>query len=421
MKRVFSLIVALCLMVAMAMHAFAANDVLLIAPKPDTAKLEAAKLADEYDWKQLEGQGVTLNVFNWGEYMSLGQDGAMHVNKEFEALTGIKVNYQTFDNNEGMYTKLKSGGAIYDVVIPSDYMIAKMIKEDMLQPLDWSLIPNATMYISEKYMDLEYDPGNVYSVPYTWGTVGIIYNSTLVNEVPTSWADLWNEEYANDILMFGNSRDAFAIALLKNGRSLNPKTLDDVEVAMEDLIAQKGVVQAYVNDEIFDKMCGGEAALAPYYAGDALTMMEENPDLGFVVPVEGTNMFTDAAVIPKDAQNMLAAHMYINFLNEVDVALANAEYIYYPTPHMGAYELLDEDMKNNPVAYPSDDVLANTEVFTILDEEISKAMDTAWSDIRSFNQAANDLFAPTVFLILVIATVAINVIRSRRIKKRIEY
>ena len=170
------------------------------------------------------------------------------------------------------------------------------------------------------------------------GTVGIIYNSTLVDARPTSWADLWDDRYANDILMFGNSRDAFAIALLKNGRSLNPKTLDDVEVAKEDLIAQKNVVQAYVNDEIFDKMCGGEAALAPYYAGDALTMMEENPDLGFVIPVEGTNLFTDAAVIPKDSQNVLAAHMYINFLNEVDVALANAEYIYYPTPHIGAYE-----------------------------------------------------------------------------------
>ncbi|MBR6610015.1 MAG: ABC transporter substrate-binding protein [Oscillospiraceae bacterium] len=421
MKKVFSLIVALCLVLTMALPVFAANDVILIAPKPDSKKLEAAQLAEDYDWKQLDGQGITLNVFNWGEYMSLGQDGAMHVNKEFEALTGIKVNYQTFDNNEGMYTKLKSGGAIYDVVIPSDYMIAKMIKEDMLQPLDWSLIPNATIHISEKYMDLEYDPGNVYSVPYTWGTVGIIYNSTLVNEVPDSWNDLWNEEYSNDILMFGNSRDAFAIALLKNGRSLNPKTLDDVEVAMEDLIAQKGVVQAYVNDEIFDKMCGGEAALAPYYAGDALTMMEENPDLGFVIPKEGTNLFTDAAVIPKDSQNVLAAHMYINFLNEVEVALANAEYIYYPTPHMGAYEELDEELKENPVAYPSDDVLANTEVFTILDDEISAAMDTAWSDIRSFNQASNDLFAPTVFLILVIATVAINVIRSRRIKKRIEY
>ena len=421
MKKVFSLIVALCLVLTMALPVFAANDVILIAPKPDSKKLEAAQLAEDYDWKQLDGQGITLNMFNWGEYMSLGQDGAMHVNKEFEALTGIKVNYQTFDNNEGMYTKLKSGGAIYDVVIPSDYMIAKMIKEDMLQPLDWSLIPNATIHISEKYMDLEYDPGNVYSVPYTWGTVGIIYNSTLVNEVPDSWNDLWNEEYSNDILMFGNSRDAFAIALLKNGRSLNPKTLDDVEVAMEDLIAQKGVVQAYVNDEIFDKMCGGEAALAPYYAGDALTMMEENPDLGFVIPKEGTNLFTDAAVIPKDSQNVLAAHMYINFLNEVDVALANAEYIYYPTPHMGAYEELDEELKGNPVAYPSDDVLANTEVFTILDDEISTAMDTAWSDIRSFNQASNDLFAPTVFLILVIATVAINVIRSRRIKKRIEY
>lgn len=419
MKKVFSLVIAFCLMIALAVPAFA--ETLLIAPRPDPAKIAAQQLADEYDWKALEGQGVTLNVFNWGEYMSLGQDGAMHVNKEFEALTGIKVNYQTFDNNEGMYTKLKSGGAIYDVVIPSDYMIAKMIKEDMLQPLDWSLIPNATLYISEKYMDLEYDPGNVYSVPYTWGTVGLIYNTTLVDEAPTSWDALWDERYANDILMFGNSRDAFAIALLKNGLSLNPKTLDDVEIAKEDLIAQKDVVQAYVNDEIFDKMCGGEAAIAPYYAGDALTMMEENPDLGFALPIEGTNLFTDAAVIPKDSQNVLAAHMYINFLNEVDVALANTEYIYYPTPHMGAYELLDEEMKENQVAYPSDDALANTEVFTTLEDEISAAMDTAWSDIRSFNQTANDLFAPTVFLILVITTVAINVVRSRAQKKRIEY
>ena len=421
MKKVFSIILAFCLMAAMAVPAFATGDVLLIAPAPNSKKIQAQQLADNYDWTALEGQGITLNVFNWGEYMSLGQDGAMHVNKEFEALTGIKVNYQTFDNNEGMYTKLKSGGASYDVVIPSDYMIAKMIKEDMLQPLDWSLIPNATLYIDEKYMNLEYDPGNVYSVPYTWGTVGLIYNTTLVDEAPTSWNALWDERYAGDILMFGNSRDAFAIALLKNGLSLNPKTLDDVETAKEDLIAQKGVVQAYVNDEIFDKMCGGEAAIAPYYAGDALTMMEENTDLAFALPVEGTNMFTDAAVIPKEAQNVLAAHMYINFLNEVDVALANTEYIYYPTPHMGAYEQLDEEMKENEVAYPSDDALANTEVFTTLDDEISLAMDTAWSDIRSFNQTANDLFAPTVFLILVIATVSINVVRSRAQKKRIEY
>ena len=421
MKKVLSIILAVALMAVMAVPAFATGDVLLIAPAPDTKKIEAQKLADNYDWKALEGQGITLNVFNWGEYMSLGQDGAMHVNKEFEALTGIKVNYQTFDNNEGMYTKLKSGGASYDVVIPSDYMIAKMIKEDMVQPLDWSLIPNATLYIDEKYMDLEYDPGNVYSVPYTWGTVGLIYNTTLVDEAPTSWDALWDERYAGDILMFGNSRDAFAIALLKNGLSLNPKTLDDVETAKEDLIAQKGVVQAYVNDEIFDKMCGGEAAIAPYYAGDALTMMEENEDLDFVLPEEGTNMFTDAAVIPKDAQNVLAAHMYINFLNEVDVALVNTEYIYYPTPHLGAYELLDEEMKENQVAYPDDEALANTEVFTTLDDEISLAMDTAWSDIRSFNQTANDLFAPTVFLILVIATVSINVVRSRAQKKRIEY
>ena len=407
-------------MLAVSVNAFATGG-LLISPGPDSEKLAASQRAENYDWERLKGQDITLNVFNWGEYMSLGQDGAMHVNKEFEARTGIKVNYQTFDNNEGMYTKLKSGGANYDIVIPSDYMIAKMIKEDMLQPLDWSKIPNATLYINERYMDLEYDPGNLYSVPYTWGTVGIIYNSTLVDEVPDSWNALWDERYANDILMFGNSRDAFAIALLKNGLSLNPKTSDDIEIAREDLIAQKDVVQAYVNDEIFDKMCGGEAALAPYYAGDALTMMEENPDLGFVMPKEGTNLFTDAVCIPKDAKNVEAAHMYINFLNETEVALANAEYIYYPTPHMGAYELLDDELKENLVAYPTDEMLENTEVFTTLSDEISAELDTAWSDIRSFNQSSNDLFVPTVFLMMVIATVAINTIRSRRLKNRIDY
>ncbi len=420
MKRILSLIMAISLMLAVSVPAFAEGE-LLIAPRPDDEKLAAMQLAEDYDWEKFAGQDITLNVFNWGEYMSLGQDGAMHVNKEFEARTGIKVNYQTFDNNEGMYTKLKSGGANYDVIIPSDYMIAKMVKEDMLQPLDWSLIPNATLYISERYMDLEYDPGNVYSVPYTWGTVGIIYNTTIVEEVPDSWNALWDERYTNDILMFGNSRDAFAIALLKNGLSLNPKTLDDIETAREDLIAQKDVVQAYVNDEIFDKMCGGEAALAPYYAGDALTMMEENPDLAFALPKEGTNLFTDAAVIPKDAKNVEAAHMYINFLNETEVALANAEYIYYPTPHMGAYELLDEELKNNIVAYPTDEMLENTEVFTTLSDEISAELDTAWSDIRSFNQSSNDLFVPTVFLIMVIATVAINTIRARQTRNRIDY
>ncbi len=420
MKRILSLIMAISLMLAVSVPAFA-NGIVLIAPKPDEKKLAAAQRAENYDWEKFAGQDITLNVFNWGEYMSLGQDGAMHVNKEFEARTGIKVNYQTFDNNEGMYTKLKSGGANYDVIIPSDYMIAKMVKEDMLQPLDWSKIPNATLYINERYMDLEYDPGNVYSVPYTWGTVGIIYNTTIVEEAPDSWNALWDDRYTNDILMFGNSRDAFAIALLKNGLSLNPKTAEDIEIAREDLIAQKDVVQAYVNDEIFDKMCGGEAALAPYYAGDALTMMEENPDLAFALPKEGTNLFTDAAVIPKDAKNVEAAHMYINFLNETEVALANAEYIYYPTPHMGAYEQLDEELKNNIVAYPTDEMLENTEVFTTLSDEISAELDSAWSDIRSFNQSSNDLFVPTVFLIMVIATVAINTIRSRQKRNRIDY
>ncbi len=419
MKKLLSLILAICVIMSLSVTVFA--DTLLIAPNPVASQADLQQKADNYDWEKLKDRGITLNVFNWGEYMSLGQDGALHVNKAFEEKTGIKVNYQTFDNNEGMYTKLKSGGANYDVLIPSDYMIAKMINEDMLQPLNWDLIPNAGLYIDRKYKNWDYDPGNVYSVPYTWGTVGIIYNTTMVEEVPTSWASLWDENYAGDILMFGNSRDAFAIALLKNGYSLNPSTIEQLEVAREDLIAQKDVVQAYVNDEIFDKMCGGEAAMAPYYAGDALSMIDENPDLAFAAPSEGTNVFTDAMVIPKNAANVEAAHMYINFLNETEIALANAEYIYYPTPHTGAYELLDEELKNNPVAYPSQEILDNTEVFTTLSPEISREMDIAWSDIRSFNQSANDLFAPTVFLILVIATVAINVMRSRRQRKRIDY
>ncbi|MEG2082905.1 MAG: ABC transporter substrate-binding protein, partial [Oscillospiraceae bacterium] len=362
----------------------------------------AIELVDkEYDWERLKGQNVTLNVFNWGEYMSLGQDDSMNVNKEFEKLTGIKVNYQMFANNEEMYTKLKSGGAEYDVVIPSDYMIGKMISEDMLLPLDFSKIPNF-QYIGEQYKNSAFDPQNEYYVPYMWGTVGIIYNTTMVDIPVDSWDILWNEEYAGDILMFGNSRDAFAISLIKNGLSLNPKSLEDIEVAKQDLKDQKAVVQAYVNDEIFDKMGGGEAAIAPYYAGDAIVMMEENPDLAFVVPKEGTNYFVDGAVILKDAKNAEAAHMYLNFLCETEVAKANAEFIGYSTPQVLTLEELDEDVRNNPVAYPSQEVLAKTEAFVTLPEELNEAMDKAWSEIRSYNQESNNMFMPIMFMIGVV-------------------
>ncbi|MEG1895817.1 MAG: ABC transporter substrate-binding protein [Oscillospiraceae bacterium] len=380
----------------------------------------AIELVDkEYDWERLKGQNVTLNVFNWGEYMSLGQDDSMNVNKEFEKLTGIKVNYQMFANNEEMYTKLKSGGAEYDVVIPSDYMIGKMISEDMLLPLDFSKIPNF-QYIGKQYKNSAFDPKNEYYVPYMWGTVGIIYNTTMVDIPVDSWDILWNEEYAGDILMFGNSRDAFAISLIKNGLSLNPKSLEDIEVAKQDLKDQKAVVQAYVNDEIFDKMGGGEAAIAPYYAGDAIVMMEENPDLAFVVPKEGTNYFVDGAVILKDAKNAEAAHMYLNFLCETEVAKANAEFIGYSTPQVLTLEELDEDVRNNPVAYPSQEVLAKTEAFVTLPEELNEAMDKAWSEIRSYNQESNNMFMPIMFMIGVVVLIIMTSIRSKQ-KKKIDY
>ena len=415
MKKIISFLMAAAIAFSMVcgsvVPAFAAEE-------DEMATAQA--LADNYDWEKFKGQDITLNVFNWGEYMSLGQEDSMNVNKAFEEKTGIKVNYQTYDNNEAMYTKIKSGGAEYDIVIPSDYMIGKMINEDMLQKLDYSLIPNATLYIDQKFKGLEFDPGDEYSVPYTWGVVGIIYNKTMVNEPVDSWNILWDEDYAGDILMFGNSRDAFGIALLKNGLSVNPSSMEDIETAKQDLIAQKSVVQAYVNDEIFDKMGGNEAALAPYYSGDAITMIDDNPDLDFAVPKEGTNYFVDSICILKDAKNVEAAHMYINFLCETEVARANAEYIGYATPHTGAYEMLDDETKNNPIAYPSDELLTNTQVFNTLPEDINTAMSDAWNEVRSYSESGNTMLVPTLLVVAVVALVVINILRNKK-KKKIDY
>lgn len=415
MKKIISFLMAAAIVFYMvcgsAQPAFAAEE---------DRMATAQALADNYDWEKFKGQDITLNVFNWGEYMSLGQEDSMNVNKAFEEKTGIKVNYQTYDNNEAMYTKIKSGGAEYDIVIPSDYMIGKMINEDMLQKLDYSLIPNATLYIDQKFKGLEFDPGDEYSVPYTWGVVGIIYNKTMVNGPVDSWNILWDEDYAGNILMFGNSRDAFGIALLKNGLSVNPSSMEDIKTAKQDLIAQKSVVQAYVNDEIFDKMGGNEAALAPYYSGDAITMIDDNPDLDFAVPKEGTNYFVDSICILKDAKNVEAAHMYINFLCETEVALANAEYIGYATPHTGAYEMLDEETKNNPIAYPSDDLLTNTQVFNTLPEDINTAMSDAWNEVRSYSESGNTMLVPILLVVAVVALVVINILRNKK-KKKIDY
>ncbi len=337
----------------------------------------------EYDYTRFEGQNVTLNVANWGEYLCIDEPDMLDVNEQFEALTGIKVNYQMYSTNEELYAKLKNGGSDYDIIIPSDYTISRLINDDMLEKLDFDNIPNFEKYIDDNYKNPEYDPTNEYSVPYTWGMVCLIYNKTMVDEAPTSWSALWDERYSGNILMFNNPRDAFGIAQEMLGVSLNSENESELDDCFALLESQQPVVQAYVMDEIFDKMEGGSAALAPYYVGDAVVMMESNPDLDYVIPEEGTNLFVDAICIPKGAKHKEAAEMYINFLCETEIALANCEYIGYSTPHTGAYELLDDDVKNDDRRYPSDDFIAEkTETFRALSEDASEYMQNLWNKLK---------------------------------------
>ncbi|MEG1994117.1 MAG: spermidine/putrescine ABC transporter substrate-binding protein [Oscillospiraceae bacterium] len=372
----------------------------------------------EYDleyYERYKNDNISINVYNWGEYIADGSDDCMDINKEFEKLTGIKVIYTQFAKNEELYSKLKMNSVSYDVVIPSDYMIARMIKEDMLLPLNFENIPNFK-YIDDLFKNPSYDAENKYSIPYTWGTVGIIYNTTMVDGEITSWDSLWDEKYANNILMFNNPRDAFGLAELKLGYSLNTEDENELKRAAQELANQKPLVQAYVMDQIFDKMQGGEAAIAPYYAGDALTMIDANPDLDFVVPKEGTNIFTDAAVIPKSAKNKEAAEMYINFLNEPKVAAENIQYIMYSSPNWAAKELLPDEIKNSDIIYPNDELISKTEYFNNLSAETNTLMDSLWTDMLSFNQSYNKWTMP-VFIIGGLVFSA-SLIGFKKIKKK---
>ncbi|MCL2099233.1 MAG: spermidine/putrescine ABC transporter substrate-binding protein [Oscillospiraceae bacterium] len=316
----------------------------------------------------------SINVFNWGEYID------PDVIKTFESETGMRVNYTTYATNEELYAKLTSGGANYDVVIPSDYMLSRFISEGMLEKLNFDNIPNFS-YITKEYQNPVYDPQNEYSVPYMWGTVVLIYNTKYVPE-PDSWDILWDEQYKGQIIMFDNSRDAFGISLLRLGYSVNTTNAAELEHAAAELSKQRELVQGYYMDEIFNKMGGEEAWIAPYYAGDALTMMEDNPDVAAVFPKEGTNRFVDAVCIPKGAQNKEGAEKFIDFLMRPDIAAQNSEYIGYATPNGSAYELLGDEITSDPVAYPSDEILANTEMFINLPDDINRLKDSLWIDIR---------------------------------------
>ncbi|MBR7189753.1 MAG: spermidine/putrescine ABC transporter substrate-binding protein [Oscillospiraceae bacterium] len=364
-----------------------------------------------------EAAAESINVYNWGQYISDGSDGYIDVNAAFEEATGIKVNYMTFDSNESMYTKLKTGGSSYDVIIPSDYMIARLIDEDMLLPLDFSNIPNYR-YIDDAYKNAEHDPENIYSVPYTWGTVGVIWNSRYVDEADTGgWDLLWNEKYAGKILMFDNPRDSFAIAEKMLDYSINTRDPDELRAAAYKLIEQKPLIQAYVMDQIFDKMERGEAWIAPYYAGDYLLMAEENEDLEFYFPEEGFNFFIDAMCIPKPCTNKAGAEAYINFLCDPEVCGENLEYLGYSATESAAKEYMDEEMNSSEIAYPSEEVLAKGEVFQYLDSETTHLMDSLWLQVKT-EAGDNTDYTPIIGILTVVVLVgggvAFSWMRDRR-------
>ena len=302
----------------------------------------------------------------------------------FEKETGITVHYDEFETNENMYPVIEAGAVAYDLVCPSDYMIEKMIANGLVQELNLSNIPNYKN-LDENQLEnsKEFDPENKYTVPYAWGTVGILYNTTMVEEAPTSWATLWDETYADNILMQDSVRDAFGITLKYLGYSLNSTTESELQEAKELLIEQKPLVQAYVIDQVRDKMIGNEAAIGVIYSGEVLYCQEQNPDLEYVVPEEGSNVWLDSWVIPHNAQNKEAAEAFINFLLEPEIAVMNFEYIYYSTPNKAAKELLDESYQTNPAVFPDNSILEKCETFKYLGEDAEELYSTLWKEVRS--------------------------------------
>ena len=312
-------------------------------------------------------------VYNWGDYID--ED----VIDMFEEETGIKVRYEMYDTNEDMYVKVKAGGNAYDVLIPSDYMIEKMIKEDMLLELNYDNIPNAAQTDS-KFLNIPYDADNQYSIPYMWCTLGIVYDATVVTDPVDTWEVLWSEKYAKEIIMLDSPRDTIGIALKSLGYSMNSTNPAELEEAKAKLQKQRPLVLAYLVDQAKEKMVSGEAAMAITWSGDAITMMEQNENLRYSVPKQGSNYSIDAMVIPKTAQNKENAEAFINFMCRPDIALKNTEYIRYSTPNMGAFELLPEEIKNDGVGYPDSSVIEKCEVFLDPGEAIA-LYDKVWTEL----------------------------------------
>ena len=333
--------------------------------------------------KSATGNAGEVYVYNWGEYIDES------VITMFEEETGIKVVYDMFETNEEMYPVIEAGGVNYDVICPSDYMIQKMIENDLLAELNFDNIPNISE-IDPEFMERSkaFDPENKYSIPYTWGTVGILYNTSMVapEDVPTKWADLWDEKFKGEILMQDSVRDAFMVALKSLGYSMNTENESELQEAKNLLIQQKPLVQAYVVDQVRDKMIGGEAAIGVIYSGEMLYIQDEVASLGldydleYVLPEEGTNVWIDSWVIPKNAKNKENAEKWIDFLCRPDIAKMNFEYITYATPNKGAFNLLDEEIQNNKAVFPDIDFLKN---FQYLGDDVDSIYNDLWKEVKS--------------------------------------
>ena len=407
------------------------------------------------------GEVITLNVYNWGEYISDGSEDSLNVNRAFENYFNsvlsskyggatVKVNYSTYATNEDMYSKLKNSAVSYDIVIPSDYMIEKMRNEGMLIAFDPTTLSNYSNILDE-FKSPYYDPDNCYSVPYTYGMVGIIYNKTIVDKVDIaekSWGLLWNEKYEGNILQFNNPRDSFATAMYWKGLDINS---DDPEVwdqALELLKEQKPLLQAYVNDEIFNKMKTESAAIAPYYVGDFLTMAEEEPNLDFYYPKEGVNYFVDAMCIPKSSSNPHIAKEYINFMLSEEAAVANAIYLGYASPNKAVIENEDYIAAMRDYAYLSEDgedaydLLYNytpesvnksyNELFPTMDQpacyrsfspEVQSRINTLWEELKITGSTELWVHIATVVIVLAVLSLAgytyyIKKKRSRHYRKK---
>ncbi len=405
MKKIIYILCAIALLCSSVFTCFAADE-------ETTYSYETDSYYTDHDLA-----GTSINVFNWGEYISDSyEDDCIDVNAEFERITGITVNYVTFESNEDMYAKIANGGVSYDIIIPSDYMIERLISEDLLLEVDVESLPNYEN-IMDDYKNVYFDLDNSYSVPYSVGMVGLIYNTTMVDETPTSWEILWDEDYSGQILMIDNVRDAFAIPLKILGYSLNTTDEAELQEAADMLIEQKPLLQSYVMDEVYNKMESGEAAMVPYYVGDYVSMKEVNDDLAFVYPEEGVNIFIDSVCIPTCAQNYDAALMYMNFLMEPEVALSNALYIGYATPNAAVLEL-DEyaEMLEIEELYPAEGDEPDVEYFENLPQETLDVLSTLWSDIKVSGSDMTSIYIG--FGVVIIAAAGFMIFRNVQKKKR---